>query len=417
MTQPTSPTVDETTLDENVIEGQTGRLARTSTANRAINQLTRAITWIYSELASLRQSVGAASGLQTVTRRMTTSGAVTPADASRIVYADFAAPGTVSLPLSSTTAQWPTDAATLIEVDRLGSDVQVVSTLSTSPFQRLIAPRGTKIAVVGGAAHLQKVTRGSDAALPSGLWAVLDFDQVSTLAHGAAVTSIVPHSASTVTLPAILPTGAQRPTVHRNAINGRSGIALNGSGQFLPLTGAWLSLLRNRPSAAIYVTYLLTATGLSGDRTLVSFSVGGDATKARALLKQRDNGSGLITVGGRRDDADAAGVYVNAGTSIAPDVAVAGGRFVWSSSDLYGLKNGAVVNTNTSFQTDGNTSDTASAAAAIGANSAGTGEFAQLTLLHAVIGPSDTAGLAASYQAWSLARFREDWIVSGDVIE
>jgi hypothetical protein len=129
----------------------------------------------------------------------------------------------------------------------------------------------------------------------------------------------------------------------------------DGVDDHLVLTAAGADLARNTGRFTVFggANFALT-TGL---RTLFYASSGLLASAARIRLCAN---ASTLDAGGRRLDADAFASVSVAQSSF--QNLVASSIFNYTQSDLFLRRNGVVVASSTSFQTDGNTSDTASVA-------------------------------------------------------
>ena len=150
-------------------------------------------------------------------------------------------------------------------------------------------------------------------------------------------------------------TGASQPGT--GTLNGRRVLSTTGS-QFMTGNAASLEILRNVPGATIIV-----AGSLSGSdaQNLVHVSSGTNAAQARALMG-RNNAVGGFCAAGRRLDANS---FAGAGYSAGTGSDVYTSLLDYANSDAFVFAGGTQQASNTSFQTDGNTSDTASLGASL----------------------------------------------------
>lgn len=161
-------------------------------------------------------------------------------------------------------------------------------------------------------------------------------------------------------------TGASQPVANTRTQNGRRALDFQGS-QFMLGNAASLNVLRNVPGGTAFVVGKIDAT--SGSQVFFAASRNGSNSQAR-LVVDNDPASLSWRAGGRRLDADAFGAVTSAG-SWDINVNVLTGLLDYGNSDAFLYENGTLLNSNTSFQTNGNTSDTDSDFVQVGANGAG----------------------------------------------
>jgi hypothetical protein len=162
-------------------------------------------------------------------------------------------------------------------------------------------------------------------------------------------------------------TDANRPLWKSSGIGGRAGLDFDGSNDALSATtGTLMSVLQNVSGGTLIAVIDLDTTGADGP--LIVISNGTNAAQARATLATV-TGTNAFRAGGRRLDANSFAETTSAGSfSANPSILV--GLFDYANSDLFLRRNGAAVSSNTSFQTDGSTSNTASLAFAVGGSGA-----------------------------------------------
>lgn len=149
-------------------------------------------------------------------------------------------------------------------------------------------------------------------------------------------------------------TAAQQPTL--GSINGRTALDFDGSETMFGNTAAQ-SVARNTGELTMFVVCQNGALSFVGNNGVVFATFIANATfQSRATINQAYNAGGVFRFGGRRLDADS---VVNAiATTAATSPFVVTGVFHYAASDLFGYVNGTLEATETSFQTDGLTSDT-----------------------------------------------------------
>ena len=171
-------------------------------------------------------------------------------------------------------------------------------------------------------------------------------------------------------------TGASQPGT--GTLNGRRVLSTTGS-QLMTGNAASLEILRNVPGATIIAAASLT----SGDaQNLIQVSNGTNAAQARALMG-RNNAVGGFCAAGRRLDANSfAGTGYSAGAGSDVYTAI----LDYANSDAFVFAGGTQRASTTSFQTDGNTSDTASLGVSLFATPLGA-NFCTATLGEVMIWP------------------------------
>lgn len=161
-----------------------------------------------------------------------------------------------------------------------------------------------------------------------------------------------------------------RPTLITNELNGLSVVRFDG-GDFL--TGGEFDVLRNAGSAIMYVVRKFSASPTS-TQVMFGMLAGTSGSAVRAGLGGGIS-SGKPFAGGRRLDANSF-QRVDAVTSSPTTWQLHGGVFKWSSAELTQYIDATQDGYSSSFQTSGNTSNTATGRTRIGANTAITaGEF------------------------------------------
>lgn len=153
-------------------------------------------------------------------------------------------------------------------------------------------------------------------------------------------------------------TDANRPVVDSGAINGYPALRGDGSNDYLEITGTGLNLTQNVSGVSEF--YVVKIPGVtSTNKSLLSISSGTSTTAGRANVSTTPTNK--LTVSGRRLDADSNQSVLtadNAYTSATWYYLTA--IFDWANSNVDVWLSGVSKISNTSFQTDGNTSNTAS---------------------------------------------------------
>lgn len=185
----------------------------------------------------------------------------------------------------------------------------------------------------------------------------------------------------------------KQPYITNSVANGYAAAYFDG-GDVLFAEGGALSSWRNVAGATlIAVVRTNSVSSLQG----IAFAGRNVAGSARAYLFSN---SGKPAVGGRRLDSD------SFASSMAGDLLPGGWTLVeawidYSNSDAATYTNGVLAGSTTSFQTDGNTSDTDSAAVCLGGISASPGEpfigwIAEVMMFNRAISSADRS-IISSY--------------------
>lgn len=174
-------------------------------------------------------------------------------------------------------------------------------------------------------------------------------------------------------------TSGNRPTYQTGVYNGHSIARFDGTNDRLSLGSS--NLFRNISGGTIYAVRFW-----NGSPTIFRtvFSIGTTAATRASITA--GSVSGKSNTGGRRLDADSYASISstnNVSTSVLElDTAV----FDYTNSDLYLYRNGSLEASNTSFQTGGNTSNTAAFTSMIGSGVGGVdfflGDIAEILVYH-----------------------------------
>jgi hypothetical protein len=219
-------------------------------------------------------------------------------------------------------------------------------------------------------------------------------------------------------------TAADRPKLRVASLNGRNVVEFDGTNDLLALDATALNVAKNVSDLTIFIAYKLNGLP-SGVRSLFSLSTG-NTTGARMSVQQNGTGSVHIATG-RRLDADSFAQAAAVVGSSSGESAILTAAYRWSTSDLLLYKNGTQIASNTSFQTNGSTSNTASLTGFIGANAPGSSEqFGGQIAEILVYADGDTGGtlkanvhtyLANTYGLSTPSDYlglSDEWVVSGD---
>lgn len=201
-------------------------------------------------------------------------------------------------------------------------------------------------------------------AAQAGAKIVLDARFISGVADGAALATW--SSRPVATINATQGTGSSQPTYRASQINGRPAVQFDGTGDFMSLDAAALSLTNNIAGAFVCAVSQHLASG-DADQLCCIFSTGSSAAAARISMSSRSAAGNLTRSQSRRLDADS---LVNSGFLTTQSVPVVlSGMFDFAGGTFTHQVNGA-NSTAGSYALAGNTSATNSLAANIGAVSA-----------------------------------------------
>jgi len=153
-------------------------------------------------------------------------------------------------------------------------------------------------------------------------------------------------------------TGANQPVWTSNQHGTKSGL-VGESSKYLNLTS--LSTARNIGALTMVAVVKRTGDTPGYNGAIISYSTN-NSGYGRGLINVLYS-TNKFTCGGRRLDEDPAYYLTGGGASTNTTLLVA--DFRYSTSGLYLYKNGSLLDSSTSFQTDGNTSDTDSAYAGL----------------------------------------------------
>lgn len=382
-----------------------------NTADLAKPMSTATKTYVDAAVAG----AGGGSGLLSM-QTVTTDTTLTTSSANFVKYRATAG-GTITL---------PNDAPAGMGIEVYQADAGAAILAAPPGVALRIAPPGTGFKTPGKYGSVFALCHGGITAVPptTDMLYRLQGDTLSG-STGAAVTSWA--DSSGLSLPAATQSvSGNQPTLNTNSGGtGHKGVAFNGSSQFLNLSGSALDLARNRGALTVFVAVVFPSAITNGTRTIFALSTGTSNSSSRVLLGHRDSVSGAPIAGGRRADSNS--LASTTGTPIATvQNTILTARYDWTNSDVYLHQNGVLTGSNTSFQTNGSTDNTASQAGVIGANLTGTGEWFQGHILEIIVYASaDSSGAIRqavhSYfkQTYGIssndAVDGSEWVVSGGV--
>lgn len=167
-------------------------------------------------------------------------------------------------------------------------------------------------------------------------------------------------------------TSAARPTWEQNEVNGNAVFRFDGTDDRWTFSGTGLDIFKNVGGATVY--WVCKVNSIATFQPSSGWSVGTSTTGQRIAFGTTAT-TGLVRGVGRRLDADSlsdnsGGSGISTGTYYVFSVIVD-----WSNSNIYGYINGTNQFSNTSFQTDGLTSNTSSLGAAIGSPTAASSTY------------------------------------------
>lgn len=168
-------------------------------------------------------------------------------------------------------------------------------------------------------------------------------------------------------------TAANQPAT--GTLNGRRTLTSAGSA-FMTGNAATLGVARNIGGLTMIVVGTETNTSGGSTYTMITFTVAASLAARAAIVRVSVNANFQFAAGGRRMDADAFALAGSAANQSAA-ATVLTGTFDYANSDAFLHKDGTLAGQTTTFQTDGNTSDT---------NSQGVGLFAAPTGTNAMSG-------------------------------
>jgi hypothetical protein len=161
-----------------------------------------------------------------------------------------------------------------------------------------------------------------------------------------------------------------------STMNGRRTLTSAGSA-YMTGNAATLGVARNVGGLTMIVVGTETNTSGGATYTMISFTVASSAGARAALVRVSSTANYQFAAGGRRLDADSFALAGSAASQSAAATVLAG-TFDYANSDAFLHKDGSLAGSNTTFQTNGNTTD---------ANSQGVGLFAS---------PTGTNGMSGS---------------------
>lgn len=193
-------------------------------------------------------------------------------------------------------------------------------------------------------------------------------------------------------------TGVNQPAVIAAAQNGLDVIRFDGTNDALTRVTD-TALLKNLGAGMLFA--VRKATAVAATRSILGIETGSGGGITRATLSVGRTAS-KSDAGGRRLDANS---FVNVVSSANVDTAsfeIHAGVFDYTNSNLYQYINGTLDGSTTSFQTDGNTSNTDSANLYVGHFNSATyfqGDIAEIIVIHSDASTA-TRQFIEGYLAW-----------------
>lgn len=212
-------------------------------------------------------------------------------------------------------------------------------------------------------------------ALSPALW--IDFSDASTVTTSSGlITQVTDKSGGGLTYSQA--TSTFRPSYESAVQNGLNVARFDGTDDFLGLTSN--NLARNVGGLTIYVVRKFDTVTSATSRLLIQINTA--VSNARVVLQ--GGAGGKMVTGGRRLDADSFATTASS-TTIDTSFAISVASFDYTNSDLDIYLNKTLDGGTTSFQTNGNTSNTASTGTAIGSTGAMSyfdGDMGEIIMFH-----------------------------------
>ena len=190
----------------------------------------------------------------------------------------------------------------------------------------------------------------------------LDFGDPATLTIASGEIDAVASKASTRGIKAQAHSSGHRPAVSAAALNGRDVALFSSDGMYLSNAGYGpinaTDIFRNVGGAFIAAMYRSNPSNPDTNARWVFFGNTNTTTNTRFGLLQSLSAANTPEAGGRRLDADS-GQFINAGSNLGTAWTIVVAHADYTNSDLYLYVDGTLAASTTSFQTAGNTSDTA----------------------------------------------------------
>jgi hypothetical protein len=357
----------------------------------------------------------AATGQQktaSFTAALVDAGKVTECESSTAIVATIP-------PMSSVT--WPAD--TVMEFAQTGTGELSVTGGAGVTLHSADAPAGLKARSRWASVFVRKRTYTPVVLNTTNLVLDMDADDV-TGADQAAVSSWAGTGGTFSQA-----TATNQPKVRTNFLDGHRTVEFDGVDNMLSADATALGLARNRANMVFFIVYKMPGTAVTGTRAMFALSTG-TTTGSRVLIQQNVVTTNIHQAAGRRLDTDSFVTASASSGSTTGEVAVLTALYRWVDADLFLIKNGTQIASNTSFQTAGSTSDTASLTGFIGANANGTGEFfsGHIARILAYVTPDTDASLRGNVHSYLKDTYpslptpadytgttvNNEWIVSGD---
>lgn len=294
-------------------------------------------------------------------------------DAGAILECNSSSPLVVTLPALAAAPTMPLDA--MSEIVQVGTGQ--VSVVAGSGVTLRIPPSPSGPKTRGRWAPLSVRRRNVAAATLSttNLIGRYKADSVTGTTDLAAV-SAWPESSGAGLPNAVQATAANQPKLRIGGFNGHKAVEFDGVNDFLSLSGSALALAQNKANLLVFIEFKLPAAAVTtGPHTALGLSNGLAAASHRLAISSHIATSLVPSMGGRRLDADAFGSVAGTTPLTTAQQGILTAQYNWAARGLTLFVDGTQVATTATFQTAGNTSNTASLAGVIGANSAATAEW------------------------------------------
>lgn len=186
-------------------------------------------------------------------------------------------------------------------------------------------------------------------------------------------------------------TAGQDPILKKaaNGINSQNVVRFDGSNDVLAFLST--SIIQNLGATTMALVFRAANTTQDGTTPFLISTASAGSTRAAFFFGL--SADGKLNVGGRRLDADTSQFLQGGNKSTSPTFALA--YFDWTNSDLTLYENGTQTGQTLSFQTSGNTENTASAEICVGAaNSvaaaaAFNGDVAEIIIYNSILSSTD----------------------------
>jgi len=189
---------------------------------------------------------------------------------------------------------------------------------------------------------------------------------------------------------AVQATAGSQPKIVDAGVLVSGGIDFDGVDDHLGLSGSGLDIFKDAGYGQVFTAITPERTASGSTRYFEAIT---GTTGARVLLGDSQEYASSSRIGGRRLDSDSF-QDIESSTSHGNNETLVTGFLNWADSDAYLYFNGTQVASSTSFQTDGNTSDTSSVSVDIG----GVGNHGNFKMQELIIYTSDQSANRAAIE-------------------